>query len=190
MDASDALLGGAKKNARVTLFTSVMLPLRNLRILRFHRVPLTLSSLPRSRLSLAVRPNSTRVPPVSAFSSAPSVTASDNQAAISIDKPKLSLTFTCTAGTCTTRSTHQFTKRAYEKGIVLIECPGCKIRYVSLAQAAVTYHKSSAPLTNTQAPHSRQSRMVQRVDRRWQIAQRGGYPPCPRGSCPSWAVES
>ncbi|KAH9992752.1 DNL zinc finger-domain-containing protein [Russula compacta] len=34
------------------------------------------------------------------------------------------------AGTCTTRSTHQFTKRAYEKGIVLIECPGCKTRHL------------------------------------------------------------
>ncbi|KAH9967413.1 DNL zinc finger-domain-containing protein [Russula dissimulans] len=48
----------------------------------------------------------------------------------SATRPRLSLTFTCTAGTCTTRSTHQFTKRAYEKGIVLIECPGCKTRHL------------------------------------------------------------
>ncbi len=160
-----------------------------LRILQrsLYRVPLTLSSLPHSRLSLAIRPKSIRALPVSAFSTAPSVTP-DTQAATSDDEPRLSLTFTCTAGTCSTRSTHQFTKRAYEKGIVLIECPGCKTRYVSLAKA-VTYRKSAALLTNPQTPDSRQSRMVQRVDRRWQIAQRGGYPPRPGGSYPSWAVK-
>ncbi|KAF8488839.1 DNL zinc finger-domain-containing protein [Russula emetica] len=102
-----------------------MLPLRILQ-----RIPLTLSSLPRSRLSLAIRPNSIRIPPVSAFSSAPSVATPDNQAATSDNEPRLSLTFTCTAGSCSTRSTHQFTKRAYEKGIVLIECPGCKTRHL------------------------------------------------------------
>ena len=148
-ETRDTLLGGAE-TASLNSRPSVMLPLRSLQILR-HRLPLTLSSLPRSRLSLAVRPNSARLPPVSAFSSAPSVTT---QAAASENEPKLSLTFTCTAGTCNTRSTHQFTKRAYEKGIVLIECPGCKTRYVSLAKAAVTYHRHAALLTNPQAPDS------------------------------------
>ncbi|KAN0121104.1 zf-DNL domain containing protein [Russula decolorans] len=100
----------------------------SLRILQ--RIPLTLSSLPRSRLSLAIRPNSTRIPQISAFSSAPSVATPDNQAPTSDNEPRLSLTFTCTAGSCSTRSTHQFTKRAYEKGIVLIECPGCKTRHL------------------------------------------------------------
>ena len=109
----------------------------SLRILQ--RISLTLSTLPRSRLSLAARPNLTRIPPVSAFSSAPSVATPNNQAATSDNEPRLSLTFTCTAGSCSTRSTHQFTKRAYEKGIVLIECPGCKTRYVSLVKATVTY---------------------------------------------------
>src|SRR5258708_38299567 len=109
-----------------------MLPLRILHRLRFHRVPLTLSSSPWSRLPLAVRPSSIRIPHVSAFSSAPSVATPGTQAATSDDEPRLSLTFTCTAGTCSTRSTHQFTKRAYEKGIVLIECPSCKMRYVRL----------------------------------------------------------
>lgn len=162
-----------------------MLPLRILK-----RTPFTLSSLLHQRLSLSIRPNSIRTPPVSAFSSAPSVATPNNQAATSDNEPKLSLTFTCTAGSCSTRSTHQFTKRAYEKGIVLIECPGCKTRYVSLAKAIATYHKFAAFLTDPQAPDSRQSRMVQRVNRRWQIAQRRRYPPCARGRCPSWAVES
>lgn len=35
--------------------------------------------------------------------------------------PKLSLTFTCTVQDCGHRSTHEFTKRSYEKGIVLVQ---------------------------------------------------------------------
>jgi len=145
MDACciDALSGGAETRVAdmtvcVSPPASVMLPFRLLRnvhlaarsqILRLQRPPLATSSLPRSRLSLAVRHNSTRVPPVSVLGSAPSTATSDAQVARSdVDEPRLSLTFTCTAGNCSTRSTHQFTKRAYEKGIVLIECPGCKTR--------------------------------------------------------------
>ncbi|KAH7908602.1 DNL zinc finger-domain-containing protein [Hygrophoropsis aurantiaca] len=45
-------------------------------------------------------------------------------------EPKLSLTFTCTAPDCSTRSSHTFTKRSYERGIVLVECPGCKNRHL------------------------------------------------------------
>ncbi|EIM86554.1 zf-DNL-domain-containing protein [Stereum hirsutum FP-91666 SS1] len=45
-------------------------------------------------------------------------------------EPTLSLTFTCTADECNTRSTHQFSKRSYTTGIVLIECPGCKNRHL------------------------------------------------------------
>ncbi|TFK39483.1 DNL zinc finger-domain-containing protein [Crucibulum laeve] len=45
-------------------------------------------------------------------------------------EPRLAMTFTCTADGCSHRSTHQFTKRAYEKGIVLVECPGCKNRHL------------------------------------------------------------
>ncbi|KAJ3551717.1 hypothetical protein NP233_g13024 [Leucocoprinus birnbaumii] len=45
-------------------------------------------------------------------------------------KPKLSITFTCTVEGCGERSTHEFTKHAYEKGIVLVQCPGCKNRHL------------------------------------------------------------
>ncbi|KAL0953656.1 hypothetical protein HGRIS_004858 [Hohenbuehelia grisea] len=45
-------------------------------------------------------------------------------------EPRLSLTFTCTADSCTERSTHTFTRRAYERGIVLVQCPGCKNRHL------------------------------------------------------------
>jgi len=46
-------------------------------------------------------------------------------------EPRLSLTFTCTVHSCNgTRSSHSFTKRAYEKGVVLVECPGCRTRHL------------------------------------------------------------
>lgn len=41
-----------------------------------------------------------------------------------------SMTFTCTVEDCGERSTHEFSKRSYENGIVLVQCPGCKNRYV------------------------------------------------------------
>ncbi len=46
-------------------------------------------------------------------------------------EPRLSLAFTCAVEGCSTRSTHQFTKRSYERGIVIVQCPGCKNRCVS-----------------------------------------------------------
>lgn len=44
--------------------------------------------------------------------------------------PSSSLTFTCTADACGHRSTHEFSKRAYTKGIVLVQCPQCKNRHL------------------------------------------------------------
>lgn len=45
--------------------------------------------------------------------------------------PRLSLTFTCTVTDCSHRSTHEFSKASYEKGIVLVQCPNCKNRWVA-----------------------------------------------------------
>ncbi|KDR67642.1 hypothetical protein GALMADRAFT_79657 [Galerina marginata CBS 339.88] len=45
-------------------------------------------------------------------------------------EPRLSLTFTCTVPNCGERSSHQFTKQAYQKGVVLVQCPGCKNRHL------------------------------------------------------------
>ncbi|KIK62013.1 hypothetical protein GYMLUDRAFT_561679 [Collybiopsis luxurians FD-317 M1] len=45
-------------------------------------------------------------------------------------EPRLSITFTCTVPDCGTRSTHEFSKRSYERGIVLVECPGCHNRHL------------------------------------------------------------
>ncbi|KAF8309048.1 zf-DNL-domain-containing protein [Clavulina sp. PMI_390] len=89
--------------------------------------------------------------PSSSTSDSASSTPSEPQAS---KDPRLSLTFTCTAPIavpsessvesssssadpavpqfeqCGHRSTHTFTKRAYEKGIVIIACPGCKNRHL------------------------------------------------------------
>lgn len=40
------------------------------------------------------------------------------------EKHKFFLQFTCKQ--CSTRSSHYISKVAYEKGVVLVECPGCK----------------------------------------------------------------
>ncbi|RPD64464.1 zf-DNL-domain-containing protein [Lentinus tigrinus ALCF2SS1-7] len=60
----------------------------------------------------------------------PASPASQTHITLETPEPKLSLTFTCTVEACHTRSTHQFTKRSYEKGIVIVECPGCKNRHL------------------------------------------------------------
>lgn len=46
-------------------------------------------------------------------------------------EPRLQLTFTCSVTDCSERSTHEFTKRAYQKGIVIVQCPKCKNRWLS-----------------------------------------------------------
>ncbi|KAK0444832.1 DNL zinc finger-domain-containing protein [Armillaria borealis] len=43
---------------------------------------------------------------------------------------RLSMTFTCTVKDCGTRSSHEFSKRAYTKGIVIVQCPGCENRHL------------------------------------------------------------
>ncbi|KAL4252856.1 hypothetical protein ABKN59_003576 [Abortiporus biennis] len=81
----------------------------------------------------------TRIPSLSSisqFNSIPSrsLTSSHEEPQTKLSftppEPRLSLTFTCTVKDCGTRSTHEFTKRAYTKGIVIVECPGCKNRHL------------------------------------------------------------
>ncbi|KAH8104033.1 DNL zinc finger-domain-containing protein [Cristinia sonorae] len=43
---------------------------------------------------------------------------------------RLMIQFTCTVPKCDTRSSHEFSKRSYEKGIVIVQCPGCKNRHL------------------------------------------------------------
>ncbi|KAL8287555.1 hypothetical protein RQP46_003413 [Phenoliferia psychrophenolica] len=69
------------------------------------------------------------------------VSAPPKRHAIGQIKRRLQITFTCTAPVetspdsdetvpCSHRSTHEFSKRSYDHGIVLIECPGCKNRHL------------------------------------------------------------
>uniref|UniRef100_V5F2K3 DNL-type domain-containing protein n=1 Tax=Kalmanozyma brasiliensis (strain GHG001) TaxID=1365824 RepID=V5F2K3_KALBG len=43
---------------------------------------------------------------------------------------RLAITFTCTVDACGHRSSHEFSKRSYTKGIVIVQCPGCKNRHL------------------------------------------------------------
>ncbi|TXT08595.1 hypothetical protein VHUM_02723 [Vanrija humicola] len=40
------------------------------------------------------------------------------------------MTFTCTHNDCGHRSTHEFAKKSYEKGVVIVQCPECKARHL------------------------------------------------------------
>lgn len=55
-------------------------------------------------------------------------TAQNKEAHIKIDDPQMMIAFTCTV--CDTRSSHVFSKQAYQTGSVLIQCPGCKNRHL------------------------------------------------------------
>ncbi|CCE81657.1 Piso0_002320 [Millerozyma farinosa CBS 7064] len=55
-------------------------------------------------------------------------TSQNKEAQIKIDDPQMMIAFTCTV--CDTRSSHVFSKQAYQTGSVLIQCPGCKNRHL------------------------------------------------------------
>ncbi|KAJ7574283.1 DNL zinc finger-domain-containing protein [Mycena floridula] len=102
-------------------------------LVRLHpSLPATLSVLLRFRLGLIYPANDRSQFSTSTQRQSKSVAASSPAAASpGPEEPKMQITFTCTADDCDrTRSTHQFTKRAYETGIVLIRCPGCKNRHL------------------------------------------------------------
>jgi hypothetical protein len=56
-------------------------------------------------------------------------------------QPRLQLTITCTAPACDARhrSTHEFSRQAYEKGIVLVQCPACHTRHCSFSSRSMTF---------------------------------------------------
>jgi protein import protein ZIM17 len=112
----------ASLSVQLRLRLGVLQPLR-LGLLRRPSSPYSSASAPPSQTQLSTPSPST---------SSPNLLSSQTVDCDGADQsePKLSLTFTCTAPSCDTRSTHQFTKRAYEKGIVLVQCPGCKNRCV------------------------------------------------------------
>jgi hypothetical protein len=44
--------------------------------------------------------------------------------------PRKAISFNCGVENCGVRQTHEFAKKSYEKGIVIVQCPGCKSRCV------------------------------------------------------------
>jgi protein import protein ZIM17 len=93
--------------------------------------------------SSAKQPSPSSTPPTGQSSTAAVVTGP--QPVGEPIEPRLSMTFTCTVKDCGERSTHQFTKRAYERGIVLVQCPGCKNRCVL---PSLTLHPPLRPFHN------------------------------------------
>jgi hypothetical protein len=63
-----------------------------------------------------------------------------------IQEARLGIVFTCTAEACSHRSSHTFTKRAYERGIVIVQCPGCKNRFGFIDLVDSKSHKPYLPL--------------------------------------------
>jgi protein import protein ZIM17 len=80
----------------------------------------------RANSSVAGSPNSQQE--FSKASVAPQTPEASNQIKFDPSEPRLAIAFTCTANACNHRSAHTFTKRSYERGIVIIQCPSCKNR--------------------------------------------------------------
>lgn len=62
------------------------------------------------------------------YSSSDQKNNDSNSATLKVDDPQLMIAFTCKK--CDTRSSHTFSKQSYQKGTVLIQCPGCKNRHL------------------------------------------------------------
>lgn len=96
------------------------------------------SQLPAGASASSPTPSASKAPDAPSLSSPASPSPADSpDTAAPVQRlnqdplePRLSLTFTCTAPNCSERSSHTFTKQAYEKGVVLVQCPGCKNRCV------------------------------------------------------------
>ncbi|KAJ3523762.1 hypothetical protein NM688_g8670 [Phlebia brevispora] len=103
------------------------------------RIPLPSTTQPVLQTGVRTRPFTTTVPvrttqeeswKASSTPLSSPIAQEDTQNTLQSQEPRLSLTFTCTVPDCGTRSTHEFTKRSYEKGIVIVECPGCHNRHL------------------------------------------------------------
>ncbi|CDR88306.1 related to ZIM17-Zinc finger Motif protein, mitochondrial [Sporisorium scitamineum] len=77
--------------------------------------------------------------PETSASASPSSSSDDERASIPVTgeptpmgqiEQRLAITFTCIVDQCGHRSTHEFSKRSYTKGIVIVQCPGCKNRHL------------------------------------------------------------
>ncbi|GAA5841897.1 hypothetical protein JCM9279_003146 [Rhodotorula babjevae] len=70
---------------------------------------------------------------------------------------RLRITFTCTASLppdntpCGHRSSHEFSKRSYDKGVVIVQCPGCENRHL-IADHLHWFHSTPSPAHPTGLP--------------------------------------
>lgn len=105
-----------------------------------------------------------------------------NSSAVCRSRPepdrRLQMTFTCTANACGHRSSHEFSARAYNTGIVLLRCPHCKNRYVL---SRFSHHQT--PSSPSKTSNSRSCWLVQREHRKWQAQNRRRSLACPRREC-------
>lgn len=83
----------------------------------------------------------------------------EDAAPVQEQEPRLQLTFTCAVEGCAERSTHTFARRSYDRGIVIVQCPGCKNRCVeALPAVPLSFERM---LIVWQAPHCGPPRLVQ-----------------------------
>jgi hypothetical protein len=94
-----------------------------------HTTLTRLTTTPPSPSSSSTASSSGTPDPDTPALSPPSATSSPSPETFKLE-PRLQITFTCTADDCGHRSSHEFTKRSYETGIVIVQCPGCKNRCV------------------------------------------------------------
>lgn len=98
----------------------------------FRQLIRPMRQLPRSTLASALRmPFCPMMSPLTSFSPVSPLrhnSSNDKTATLKMDQPQLMIAFTCNK--CDTRSSHTFSKQAYSKGTVLIQCPGCKNRHL------------------------------------------------------------
>ena len=75
-------------------------------------------------------PESTPSNSVSSDEETASIPVTGERTPIGQIEQRLAITFTCSVDECGHRSTHEFSKRSYTKGIVIVQCPGCKNRHL------------------------------------------------------------
>jgi hypothetical protein len=74
--------------------------------------------------------------------------------------PRKAISFNCGVENCGVRQTHEFAKKSYEKGIVIVQCPGCKSRCVlsSFWYERERADEAAATSSRTTSAGSRRSR--------------------------------
>ncbi|KDQ19140.1 hypothetical protein BOTBODRAFT_484992 [Botryobasidium botryosum FD-172 SS1] len=118
----------ARRTTSVSVFARrapALLPRHELHSLRSQVAAISFQSRVAQSFQSQSRSYSATPPP-----SAPTVTTEGIEEIEEKIEPRLSITFTCTVPDCNSRSTHEFTKRSYERGIVIVQCPSCKNRHL------------------------------------------------------------